>query len=217
MKGFEDPVHITWWDTGTIVLDLDDHHLIDTRKQANMGRLAVIDGIGHQIDQGPFQGERPGTYGQMRRSLVAQLFRQIRMRVPGFIEDGPKQFREVERRHRFGRPSIASERQRGGDHRFQFLEVSEDFATLLVVLDELGPQLQPCDRRSQIVSDRGQQLGPILHEPANTAGHGVECGGGHGDLGRATFRQRRRVDVAAQSLGRRGQYANRRGQSAHRP
>ena len=120
----------------------------------------------------------------MGRPFVIQLVQHARIGVPRLIEDRPQQFRQIQLRYRLGGPRIPPEGQGRGNHRLQLFKIREDLAALFVVLDELGPQLQPGDRRAQIVPDRGQQLRAVLHEAADAGGHGVEGDGGDGDLGR---------------------------------
>ncbi len=145
----------------------------------------------------------------MFRSRHIHAGGELGAHIAGLVGDGAHQAREVDRGERFVGGDVAAELQRGADHGQQLVEVRLHLGAQFLILDELGAQLQPCDRRLEVVADGGEHEGAVGDEAADARGHGVEGARRLDDFERAGLRQGGGVDVPAQAVGGGGEQADR--------
>ena len=86
-----------------------------------------------------------------------------------------------------------------------------------LVLDEFGAKAHSCDRRAQIVADRGEHFGAVVDQAGDALAHAIERARDRADFLRPAFGQRRGAAVEAETLGGLGEGRQRRGQRARRP
>ena len=104
-----------------------------------------------------------------------------------------QQRRQIERRRFLDFRFVPRERQRRLDHPLHIVEVGDRLPLLLLVLDQLGAQSEPGQRRPQVVRNRRQHLGAVADELLQALLHAVEGERRPLDLERAVHPQRRRV------------------------
>ena len=85
------------------------------------------------------------------------------------------------------------------------VEVAQHLRSRGLVLDELRPQAQARDGRAQVVADRRQHAGSILHHAPDALAHAVQGARGRANLVRAPLGQGRGIPVEREARGGLGQ------------
>ena len=149
----------------------------------------------------------------MRWTGIGHPFRHIRE----LIGDELQRARDVGQRRRREPAVVAQERQHLFQHRAHLVEIGKHAAAMRRVLDELGAQAHPRDRRAQIVADRGEHPGAIIHQSGDALAHAVERLRHRADFLGAAFGKRRGRAVQAESFGGAGKRRQRCGKRPRGP
>ena len=144
----------------TVIVDHDDHppgfsHDVDP------GRPAILDGVVDQVGDRTIDHRRPAGDLDAARPQIGSRAAGVCHIFANILDENT----EVHQRPGFLSCGVTRKGERRPDHGIHRVQIAEHLALLLLIFDELGPQPQPGQRRSQIMRYRSQHLRSVLQKP----------------------------------------------------
>ncbi len=189
-------------------IDHADPHPAIRALHHEAGLPAVLHGVVHEVGDRPLQLVGLAAHEDVAAPLHGHRGADIREAVA----DGLHHRGEVHEAVASRVPllPVADEGQGRLHEAVHLVEVAQGRGPRPLVLDELGAQAQPGDRRAQVVADGGEHLRAVVDEAAHAGAHPVERARHRQHLLRPGLRQGDVVVPRAEALRRAGEPGERR-------